>query len=142
MKFHFMEAHRQRFRLGSLCRVLGVSRSGFYAWRGRPVPRQEQRNQALLVRIREAYETGRRAYGSPRVYRELLGAGVPCGRHRIARLMRLEGIVACTAKRFRWTANKRDEIPAAPNLLQRRFHAARPNRIWVSDITYLRTGQG
>jgi transposase InsO family protein len=56
--------------------------------------------------------------------------------------MRLEGIVACTEKRFRWTANKRDEIPAAPNLPQRRFHAAEPNRTWVSDITYLRTGQG
>jgi transposase InsO family protein len=142
MKFHFIRAHRQSFRLGSLCRVLGVSRSGYYAWHGRPLPRRDQRNQALLLRIRQAYETGRRAYGSPRVHRELLGAGVRCGRHRIARLMRLEGIVACTEKRFRWTANKRDEIPAAPNLLQRRFQVAEPNRTWVSDITYLRTGQG
>lgn len=142
MKFHFIQTHRQSFRLGSLCRVLGVSRSGYYAWCGRPVPRREQRNQALLLRIREAYETGRRAYGSPRVYRELHRAGVRCGRHRIARLMRLEGIVACTEKRFRWTANKRDELPAAPNLLQRRFYSTEPNRIWVSDITYLRTGQG
>lgn len=142
MKFHFMEAHRARFRLGSLCRVLGVSRSGYYAWRGRPIPRREERNQALLLHIREAYETGRQAYGSPRVHRALRKQGIPGGRHRIARLMRLEGIVACTEKRFLQTATKRDEIPAAPDLLQRRFYAAGPNRCWVSDITSLRTGQG
>ena len=137
-----MAVHRGQFRLRSLCRVLGVSRSGYYAWCGRPVPRREQRNEALLTHIRAAYERGRRAYGAPRVHHDLLQQGIPCGRHRIARLMRREGIVACTERRFRWTATPRSELPAAPNRLQRQFWASAPNRRWISDITSLRTGQG
>jgi putative transposase len=142
MKFHFMAAHRQEFRLRSLCRVLGVSRSGYYAWQARPAPRREQRNEALLVHIRAAYERGRRAYGAPRVHQTLVQRGISCGRHRIARLMRREGIVACTERRFRWTATPRTELPAAPNRLHREFWAPAPNRRWISDITSLRTGQG
>ena len=137
-----MAVHRQEFRLRSLCRVLGVSRSGFYAWEGRPAPRREQRNEALLLHIRAAYERGRRAYGAPRVHQELAQRGIPCGRHRIARLMRREGIIACTERHFRWTATPRSELPAAPNRLQRQFWASAPNRRWISDITSLRTGQG
>lgn len=142
MKFHFIAAHRQQFRLGSLCRVLGVSRSGFYAWATRPAPRQAERNDALLVHIRAAYARGRQAYGAPRIHQELRAQGIRCGRHRIARLMRREGIVACTERRFRWTATARAELPAAPNRLRRDFHAAAPDRRWVSDITSVRTGQG
>jgi transposase InsO family protein len=106
------------------------------------VPRREQRNEALLTHIRAAYERGRRAYGAPRVHHDLLQQGIPCGRHRIARLMRREGLVACTERRFRWTATPRSELPAAPNRLQRQFWASAPNRRWISDITSLRTGQG
>ncbi len=142
MKFHFIAAHRQQFRLGSLCRVLGVSRSGFYAWATRPAPRQAERNDALLVHIRAAYARGRYAYGAPRIHQELRAQGIRCGRHRIARLMRREGIVACTERRFRWTATPRAELPAAPDRLRRDFHAAAPDRRWVSDITSVRTGQG
>jgi putative transposase len=142
VKFHFIAAHRQQFRLGSLCRVLGVSRSGFYAWVTRPAPRQAERNDALLVHIRAAYARGRHAYGAPRIHQELLAQGIRCGRHRIARLMRREGIVACTERRFRWTATPRAELPAAPDRLRRDFHAAAPDRRWVSDITSVRTGQG
>jgi putative transposase len=137
-----MAVHRQAFRLRSLCRVLGVSPSGYYAWCRRPVPRREQRNEVLLVQIRAAYERGRRTYGAPRVHQALVQRGIPYGRHRIARLMRREGIVACTERRFRWTATPRNELPAAPNRLQREFWAPAPNRRWVSDITSLRTGQG
>ena len=137
-----MAVHRDQFRLRSLCCVLGVSRSGYYAWRGRSLPHREQRNAALLVQIRAAYERGRRAYGAPRVHQELVHRGIPCGRHRVARLMRREGIVACTERRFRWTATPRSELPAAPNRLQREFWASAPNRRWISDITSLRTGQG
>ena len=89
MKFHFIDVHREEFRVGSMCRVLGVSRSGYYAWRRRPLPRQYERNQALLVHIRDAYTAGRRAYGSPRIHHALKRQGIACGRHRVARLMRL-----------------------------------------------------
>jgi len=142
VKFHFIAAHRQQFRLGSLCRVLGVSRSGFYAWATRPAPRQAERNDALLVYIRAAYTRGRQAYGAPRIHQELRAQGIRCGRHRIARLMRREGIVACTERRFRWTATPRAELPAAPDRLRRDFRADAPDRRWVSDITSVRTGQG
>lgn len=142
MKFHFIAAHRAEFRLRSLCRVLGVSRSGYYAWRQRPTPRQAERNDALLVHIRAAYQRGRQAYGAPRVHQELVQQGIPCGRHRVARLMRREGIVACTERHFRWTATPRAELPAAPDRLQRAFWAPAPNCRWVSDITSVRTGQG
>jgi len=142
VKFPFIAAHRPQFRLRSLCRVLGVSRSGYYAWRARAAPRRTERNAALLVHIRAAYERGRRTYGAPRIHQALRQQGIACGRHRIARLMRREGIVACTERRFRWTATPRSELPAAPNRLQREFSASAPNRRWVSDITSLRTGQG
>jgi len=122
--------------------VLGVSRSGFYAWATRPAPRQAERNDALLVHIRAAPARGRQAYGAPRIHHELHAQGIRCGRHRIARLMRREGIVACTERRFRWTATPRAELPAAPDRLRRDFRADAPDRRWVSDITSVRTGQG
>ena len=101
MKFHFIAAHRAEFRVRSLCRVLGVSPSGFYTWARRPAPRQAERNDALLVHIQAAYTASRRTYGAPRIHHELHAQGVAAGRHRIARLMRREGIVACTEHRFR-----------------------------------------
>jgi putative transposase len=142
VKFHFIAAYRTEFRVWSLCRVLGVSRSGFYAWARRPSPRQAERNDALLVHIRAAHVASRRTYGAPRVHQELRAWGVRAGRHRIARLMRREGIVACTERRFRWTATARAELPAAPDRLRRDFTAEAPDRCWVSDITSVRTGQG
>lgn len=142
MKFHFIAAHRADFRVRSLCRVLGVSPSGFYAWVRRPAPRQAQRNAALLVHIRAAHAASRRTYGAPRIHQELRAQGLPAGRHRIARLMRREGIVACTERRFRWTATARAELPAAPDRLRRDFTAEAPDQRWVSDITSVRTGQG
>ena len=142
MKFHFIAAHRTEFRLGSLCRVLDVSPSGFYAWARRPAPRQAARNDAVLVHIQAAYTASRRTYGAPRIHQELQALGIPAGRHRIARLMRREGIVACTERRFRWTATARAELPAAPDRLRRDFTAAAPNQRWVADITSVRTGQG
>lgn len=142
MKFHFIAAHRHEFRLRSLCRVLGVSPSGFYAWARRPTPRRTDRNTALLVHIRAAYLAGRQAYGAPRIYRELRERGIAAGRNRIARLMRREGIVACTERPFRWTATVRAELPAAPNHLAQDFRANAPDQRWVSDITFIRTSQG
>jgi putative transposase len=142
VKFHFIVAYRTEFRVRTLCRVLGVSRSGFYAWVRRPAPRLAERNDALLVHIRAAHAASRRTYGAPRIHQELQAQGLRAGRHRIARLMRREGIVACTERRFRWTATARAELPAPPDQLRRDFTAAAPNQRWVSDITSIRTGQG
>jgi putative transposase len=121
VKFRFVEKYKSQFRIRSMCRVLGVSRSGFYAWLGRPLPRREARNEALVVQIRETFRRSRGTYGSPRIHRALQKAGVSCGRHRIARLMQLEGIIAKAEAHFRWTSTKREDIPAAANLVQRKF---------------------
>jgi transposase InsO family protein len=142
VKFHFIAAYQTEFRVRSLCRVLGVSPSGFYAWVQRPAPRQVERNAALLVHIRAAHRDSRRTYGAPRIHQELRAQGIRASRHRIARLMRREGIVACTERRFGWTATARAELPAAPDRLRRDFTATAPDQRWVSDITSVRTGQG
>ncbi|MDQ3208995.1 MAG: IS3 family transposase [Gemmatimonadota bacterium] len=94
------------------------------------------------MHIHAAYAASRRTYGAPRIHHELQAQGIAAGRHRIARLMRREGIVACTERRFRWTATARAELPAAPDRLRPDFSAAAPNQRWVSDITSVRTGQG
>jgi transposase InsO family protein len=137
-----MDAHRGEFRIGTMCEVLGVSRSGYYAWRRRPRSLREETHAKLTETIRVIHEESRRIYGSPRIYAALQHRGIACGRHRVARLMRDEGIRSKTKRRFRSIATKRAETPAAPNRLERRFTAARPNRVWASDITIVKTAQG
>ncbi len=137
-----METHRGEFRIGTMCEVLGVSRSGYYAWRRRPRSLRDEINAKLTETIRRIHEESRRIYGSPRVYAALRRRGIACGRHRVARLMRDEGIRSKTKRRFRSIATKREEMPAAPNRLERCFTAARPNRVWASDITIVKTAEG
>jgi putative transposase len=137
-----MAAHRARFRIRKLCEVLDVSRSGFYAWLHRQPSRRERENEAIAVQVREVHRRSREVYGSPRIYVELREAGQGWGRHRVARIMREEGLRARCARRFRWIATKREELPAAPDLLHRSFAASAPNRVWVGDVTMIRTGEG
>ena len=142
MKFRFIQAQRETFAVGQLCRVLEVSRSGFYSWSSRPQSERDQQNAALLQRIHAVHRENRGVYGSPRVYRALRAAGHRAGRHRVARLMRLEGLRGRAARRFRFIATRRSDFPAAPNLVLRNFRADGPNRLWVADITQIRTRQG
>jgi putative transposase len=127
---------RQSRGVGVVRRLPPVTRSAARPRRERPL------HDALLVHIQAAYTASRRTYGAPRIHHELHAQGVAAGRHRIARVMRREGIVACTERRFRWTATARAELPAAPDRLRRDFTAAAPNQRWVADITSVRTGQG
>jgi transposase InsO family protein len=137
-----MDAHRGEFRIGTMSEVLGVSRSGYYAWRRRPRSLRDETNAKLTQTIRRIHEESRRIYGSPRIYAALQQRGIACGRHRVARLMRDEGIRSKTKRRFRSIATKREETPAAPNRLERCFTAVRPNRVWASDITIVKTAEG
>jgi len=135
--------HSREFPIGQLCRVLGVSRSGFYAWRQRPRSARDQESLTLVARIRAVHRESRGIYGSPRVYRALRAAGYAIGKHRVARLMRLEGLRGRAARRFRFIATRRSaDLPAAPNRVARHFHAAAPNRLWLADITQVRTREG
>jgi transposase InsO family protein len=142
MKYRFIQAHARRCRVKLMCAALGVSRSGYYAWRKRGPSVRELANRQLLAAIRSVYEASRQVYGYRRVYKALVVKQVVCSRNRVARLMRQAGL---RARRYRWyrvTTQSRHQRPIAPNHLARRFTATAPNQKWLSDITYIRTRQG
>lgn len=138
-----MKEHEGCFAVERMARVLGVSRSGYYAWRTRPVGAREMANRQLVSQIRAIYQQSYATYGSPRIFHELRAAGVACGRHRVARLMRREGIQACRRRgRQPRTTVRQAEHPVAPNLLPAWGEPQAPNQVWVSDVTYIPTDEG
>ncbi|MCU1281317.1 MAG: Mobile element protein [bacterium] len=142
MRFRCIEAEKANYPVGMMCRVLKVSRSGFYAWRQRPESRRRIRDRALTVRIRAVHAQSRRTYGSPRITAELRDAGEAVARKRVARLMREEGLYGRRPRRFVRTTNSAHSSPVAANVLARRFAVGETKRVWVGDITYLATAQG
>jgi len=140
--YRFVRDHQKRFPVALMCQVLDVSRSGYYAWAHRPESARRRENRHLRAKIRVIHEESRRTYGSPRIFRALRAAGESCGRHRVARLMREDDLKAKVRKRFKATTDSKHKFPVAPNLLQRDFAPAAPNQTWVSDITYIWTGEG
>jgi putative transposase len=141
MRFQFIDDHRDQFPVKLMCKVLQVSRSGYYAWRTRPISAREMANQKLYVLIQAVYDAYEGLYGSPRIYHELKNR-VPCSENRIARLMRAHDLRAKRGKRFYTTTKRNRKHPVAPNVLKRDFKAERPNQKWLTDITYIRTQQG
>lgn len=137
-----MAAHQGQYAVKRMCRALRVSRSGYYAWRGRPVSQRAQANATLVAQIREEFRASRHTYGSPRIHAALRRKGTLCGRNRVMRLMGLHGMVARRTRRRVPRTTQRDlgAIPA-PNLLQQHFASPAPDRKWVSDITYIDTGE-
>jgi len=143
MRFRFIEDRRVDYPVMILCDVLGVSPAGYYAWRSRGESRRSVANRDLADDIKRVHRDTYGRYGSPRIHAELKAQGRGVSRGRIERLMRRHGIRAIMA-RPRWvrTTDSRHDFPIAPNLLQRNFTAAAPNRIWLADITYVETDQG
>jgi putative transposase len=137
-----IRAEKAAHSVGELCRVLGVSRSGYYAWKGRPPSRRARRNEALVARIRNMHRGRRRAYGSPRVYRELTAQGESVSLNRVARVMRENSIQARRRRRFRKTTDSKHNLPVAENLLKRNFRTEKPDQAWVADISYVWTEEG
>ncbi len=126
-----------------MCRVLGVSTSGFYAWRSRGHSTRAAQDERLTKLIVSIHDASRRTYGSPRVHAELrLGHGISCGRKRVARLMREAGLVGAHRRRRRGLTRRQAGAIAAPDRLERKFIAGAPNRVWVADITYVPTRRG
>jgi putative transposase len=142
VRFAALAALPSPLPLGRRCALLGVSRSGFYAWRERPPSARTQANHQLVVEIRRIHAEVDRSYGSPRMQPELRARGLACGRHRVARLMRRHGIRAKQARRWRVTTDSQHGFAIAPNRLGRVFTAAAPNRAWMGDVTYIPTGAG
>lgn len=125
-----------------MCRVLGVSRSGFYAWMHRCPSTREESDCELTARIHSIHAASRGTYGSPRVHRSLLREGRRVGRKRVERLMRRESLRGRVRRRFRRTTNSNHAQPIAPNTLNRRFTVDAPDRVWAGDITYVPTASG
>jgi transposase InsO family protein len=142
MIYRFIEAHRRQYPVTVMCRVLDVSISGYYAWRGRPESQRSHANQELIELIRAAYKRGRGTYGSPRVHRELVAQGVACSMNRVARLMRAAGIRGRRRPKFRVTTDSRHKLPVAENKLARSFSIAEVNKVWTADLTYIWTAEG
>jgi transposase InsO family protein len=139
MKYMFMEEHRGVFHLKRMSKVLKVSRSGYYAWRKRRPSRREAANKRLLERIWDVYRVSRKTYGSPRITNALNDQGIVCGKNRVARIMRDSGIRVKMKRRFKRTTDSAHGYPVAPNLLIENKQA---ERLWVSDITFIRTREG
>jgi len=130
------------FPVAFMCKQSGVSRSGYYAWKKRPVSQRQKDDERLVEKIRASHSRGRGEYGSPRIYDDLKEQGETIGRHRVARLMRENGITARPLKRFRKTTDSNHDLPVAPNLLERNFQTDKPDTVWVADITYIWTARG
>ena len=142
MKYAFMHEHIRQFSVTAMSRVLKVSRSGFYDWLSRPLSQRRQADVLLLSDIRRVHLEHRQAYGAIKTWRALNEAGITCGKHRVAHLRREAGILAKREVRFRVTVEHHQTPQAAPDLLDRQFLAPAPDRIWVGDMTFIRTREG
>lgn len=145
MKYACIARHRGAFPVRLMCRVLGVSVSGFYAAQQRAPSARARRDQALRLQVRAAHRRSRRRYGAPRIHGELVAQGERVGKKRIARLMQEDGLVGRRPRRFVRTTQARAGDPVAPNRLERQFAVDQipgPDRVWVSDITYVPTREG
>lgn len=143
MSYAFIAAHAGEHAVNRMCEVLQVSTSGYYEWRSRKPSQREQANERLLKAIRRVHQASRETYGSPRVQAALRREGVMAGKHRIARLMKAQGIVGKAPQRKRpRTTQRAAGTLAAPNLLAQDFTASRPNEKWLADITYIDTQEG
>jgi transposase InsO family protein len=142
VKFAFIRVEKAQYPIGALCRVLGVSRSGYHAWARRQPSKRAREDAALGVEIAEVHAQSRRAYGSPRVHAELRARGRRVGAKRVARLMRERDLRSKRRRRFKATTDSKHSLPVAPNVVQRNFKVDAPDKVWVGDITYLWTGEG
>jgi putative transposase len=137
VKFAWIDAEKACFPVAAMCRVLGVSRTGLYAWQSRPESLHAQHERKLRVLVREAHEKSRKTYGSPRVHAELRAHGYKISRKRVARLMREGGIKARARRRYKCSTMSEHDQPVAANVLARNFTASAPNQVWVGDATEL-----
>lgn len=140
--YRLIDAEKASYPISVLCRVLKVSRSGYYDWKDRPPSKRERENATLMEKIQEVHYRSRRTYGYPRVHAELRTLGVRCSRKRVARLMRKAGLQGCLRGRRKRTTRRDLCATPAPDLLKRNFAAAAPNKIWTADITYVHTWEG
>jgi transposase InsO family protein len=142
VRFTFIAARKAEHDVSTLCRVLRVGRSGYYAWLERDESEHSKADRRLAVEVRAVFAEKKKRYGSPRVYRELRTKGVCVGRHRVARLMSEQKLRARPRRKFVKTTESNHGLPTPPNLLDREFAVEEPDRVWAADVTYLPTLEG
>lgn len=142
MMFRVVDAEKAKVSVRRSCTLFGVSVSGFYAWKGRAPSQRQQDDMVLLAHIRSQFATSHETYGSPRMTVELQEDGIEVGRHRVARLMRDNGLKALQKRRYKKTTDSHHGGPVAPNILDQDFEASAPNQKWGVDISYIWTAEG
>jgi putative transposase len=142
MIYMFIEKYKPEFEVRRMCSVLGVTESAYYAWKKRPESGRSIKNKELLLKIKEIHEKSKKIYGSPRIAVELRKDGVKYGQKRVARLMKENGIAARMKKKFKVSHKTAQEEEVEKNILDRNFKPEKPNKVWVSDITYIATRYG
>ena len=142
MRFTFIDAERAMFPVTKLCKILQVTRNGFYAWLKRPESEHRRRDRQLTVKVKAFHKASRGTYGSPRIYDDLKGEGEPVSRKRVARIMRENGVTGQPKPRRKKTTDSNHNLPVAENLLNREFSVVAPDQVWASDLTYIRTWEG
>jgi transposase InsO family protein len=142
VKYAFIRAHQGRWPVRLLCRTLGVSAGGYYAWCRRPASPRARRREALLVEIKAVHQEAKARYGSPRVHAELNARGTACCVNTVAKVMRAHGIAAKARRKSRGTTDSGHGLPVAANVLGRQFNPPGANEAWVADITYIPTREG
>ena len=142
MKYGRIDELRQTYPVAAMCRILGISESGYHAWRKRPPSRRAQANARLEVEIKAAHERTRQTYGPERLQADLADNGIHVGIHRIKRIRQKLGLRCRQKRKFKATTDSKHNLPVAPNLLDRQFAVAAPNNAWVTDITYIATDEG
>jgi len=140
--FSFIKEQMNNFPIEKMCKVLSVSKSGFYSWLNHRLSKRELENIKILDKIKELHIMSRYTYGSPRITECLNAIGINISRQRVARIMRNNNIRSITKKKYIVTTNSKHSYKVSDNLLQRNFHVDIPGKVWVSDITYIKTNQG
>jgi transposase InsO family protein len=142
MRYICIDRRRSQYPVTMMCRVLKVSRSGYYTWRVRPESRRAKTDREVTQAIERLHADSKGVYGSPKITADLRDEGYRHGRHKVARLMRIAGLKGCPKRRFRVTTQRDPSHPVAENLLDQEFTAEAPNQRWAADITYIATNQG
>ncbi len=142
MRFAFVEEHKKHVPVDRLCHILNVTSRGYRAWHNRPVSQRQRDDMVVLAHIREQHHLSLGSYGRPRMTQELKEAGLAVGHRRVGRLMRDNGIRVVRTRKYKATTDSNHRFNIAPNLLDRNFHADKPNQKWAGDISYIWTREG
>ncbi len=142
MRYGFVDTHKKVWPVALMCRVLKVSRSGYYDWLDRPPSKRARSNVELDAQIKRVFAQHRRRYGAPRIARDLQAGAIACSRNRVARRMRLMGLRALQSQKFKVTTDSDHDKPVANDLIEQDFSASAANEKWCGDITYVWTDEG